>query len=453
MNKTKWMANAVVLSLLVGAASACGSAGNENEDGAVKGEASKELSIAVFEGGYGKAYWEEVIKSFEKDHPGVKVKLTSNPKVMDVIKPQIVAGNPPDFIYAPLSEPSGTIRSMISEKAFLDVTDVFEGKAPDQEGALKDQMLDGILDYAKPYGDGKIYMAPNYISTLGLWYNKTLFKQKGWEAPKTWDEFMALGEKAKADGRALFTYPGINPAYNEGVLWPAVASAGGTELIKKIENYEEGAYKEEGVRQAFSVYDAIAQKGYLLKGTVALNHTQSQTEFLKGKALFVPNGNWFEGEMKDAPREEGFEFGFLAPPVFKEGEQRYAMTSFEGLFIPAKAKNPDLAKEFMKYQYKEENVRLSAKLSGAVMAVKNGAEIAKEFVPASVYESVKVLEQDVKPLMFQWKVTPKTEVKIKDDVFQPIGRVMNKEMTVDQWIDRLEQSDAKLRDVIAKAAK
>ena len=53
----------------------------------------------------------------------------------------------------------------------------------------------------------------------------------------------------------------------------------------------------------------IAADGYLMEGTVALNHTQSQTDMMMNKALFIPNGNWMEGEMKDAPRADGFEFG------------------------------------------------------------------------------------------------------------------------------------------------
>ena len=36
-----------------------------------------------------------------------------------------------------------------------------------------------------------------------------------------------LGDLAKAEGIALFTYQGIYPGYIESVLWPAIGSAGG----------------------------------------------------------------------------------------------------------------------------------------------------------------------------------------------------------------------------------
>lgn len=88
----------------------------------------------------------------------------------------------------------------------------------------------------------------------------------------------------------------------------------------------------------------IGTDGYLMDGTVALNHTQSQTDMMMNKALFIPNGNWMEGEMADAPRADGFEFGLTCAPVLDDGETRYVMSSVEQFEIPANAKNPELAK-------------------------------------------------------------------------------------------------------------
>lgn len=77
-----------------------------------------------------------------------------------------------------------------------------------------------------------------------------------------------------------------------------------------------------------------------MEGTVALNHTQSQTDMMMNKALFIPNGNWMENEMKDAPRADGFEFGLWHAPVLNKGDQPYVMTSVEQFSIPAAAEEP-----------------------------------------------------------------------------------------------------------------
>ena len=152
-----------------------------------------------------------------------------SPTIGDIIRPQIVAGNVPDFISMNDNDTSGLISSLIRENALMDITDVFEGPGLEDTSPLKDQVLDGVLDTAKcsPYSDGKIYLAPFNASPLGLVYNKTLFKENNWELPETWDEFFELGDKAKEKGIALLTYAGQYPGYMESLLWPAIASRRG----------------------------------------------------------------------------------------------------------------------------------------------------------------------------------------------------------------------------------
>ena len=154
---------------------------------------NKELNIAIFEGGYGPEYWEEIVSQFETAY-GVNVTMQISPTIGDIIRPQIVAGNVPDFISMNDNDTSGLISSLIRENALMDITDVFEGPGLEDTSPLKDQVLDGVLDTAKcsPYSDGKIYLAPFNASPLGLVYNKTLFKENNWELPETWDEFFEL---------------------------------------------------------------------------------------------------------------------------------------------------------------------------------------------------------------------------------------------------------------------
>lgn len=411
---------------------------------------NKELTIAVFEGAYGKAYWEEMIKRFEADFPGVHVTMISNPKIMDIIKPLNISGNPPDFIYAPLSDQTNTVQKMLNEKAFLDLTDVFDSNALDKDVPLKDIMMDDILQFAKPYGDDKIYMAPNYMTTEGLWYNKTLFEQKGWTPPRTWDEFWALGELAKQEGLYLFTYQGIYPGYLASILWPSIASLAGADSLNSIMNFEKGSFQTEAVKKSLGLFQTMADNENLMPGSVALNHTQAQTEFLKGKTLFIPNGNWFEGEMKDIPRAEGFEFGFIPPPTFQADEQQYALISFEAMFIPAKAKNAELAKLFLKYQYMDEIIKLNSEKSTGVIAIKNGAELAKDYLPASVYNSATVFERGVKPVIFKWRRMPITEINIENEVFNTVSDIMHRHISIDQATERVEKLFSNIRVALGK---
>ena len=53
----------------------------------------QELNIAIFQGGYGDAYWNQMVELFEESHEGVKVNMTISPTIGDIIRPQYVSGD------------------------------------------------------------------------------------------------------------------------------------------------------------------------------------------------------------------------------------------------------------------------------------------------------------------------------------------------------------------------
>ncbi len=437
----------IIATLTVSMFAGCSS---ENKDTSTN---SKELNIAVFDGGHGKEYWKEVAKRFEKENKGVKVNIEANSKIGDLVRPKIASGDSPDFIYLGTTDKSGLATSLIKDNALEDLTDVFNEKDLDGNGKLKDKILPGFLKNpaTAPYGDGKVYLAPLYYNTVGLWYNKEYFNKKGLTPPKTWDEFFVLNKKAKEDGKALFTYQGIYPTYNEGIIFPAIAAAGGEKALDDVFNYKEGAWKSDAVKKVFNIYKKLADENALLKGTVAMSHTQAQTEFLRGKSLFIPNGNWFEGEMKNAIPKSGFSFGFIPAPVFKAGDQQYAGAMIEQMYIPKKAKNKDLAKKFLKFQYKDENVKLNSEKSNAVVPIKNGVELAKKYIPKSNYECFKVFKEGVKPVITAgFKMVPNSKFDMYKETFDPISSVLNKKISVEEWMNRLEKKSSEVRKQIKK---
>ena len=97
---------------------------SSSEDTSTSGFENKELNIAIFEGGYGPEYWEEIVDRFEETY-GVTVNMQISPTIGDIIRPQIVAGNVPDFISMNDNDTTGLISSMIRENALLDIPDGF----------------------------------------------------------------------------------------------------------------------------------------------------------------------------------------------------------------------------------------------------------------------------------------------------------------------------------------
>jgi N-acetylglucosamine transport system substrate-binding protein len=422
---------------------------SEDETATIDENGEQILNIAIFQGGFGDAYWNAVVDLFEEQHPGVTVNMTISPTIADIIRPQIVAGNAPDFIALNDKSEDGLILSMIKEKALLDISDVFEGQNYAGTNPLKDDIKDGLLESAKcaPYGDDKIYLAPFNTGPQGFIYNKTVFDEKGWTIPSTWEEFFKLGDTVQADGRALFTYQGIYPGYLEEMLWPAIASAGGMEAIDAICAYEEGSFNNATVLNVLQQIADISSKGYLLKGTVGMNHTESQSEMMLGKAAFITNGTWMESEMADAPREDGFEFAMASIPTLKAGDTHYVLDSCEQFSIPAQAKNKELAKEFLRFLYSDDSVKLFAEHAGSVYATKTGRELSKDYISTAAYNMYGIYDQEnTKSLIMNFEALPSnSKINVSDEVFAPITSVMNGEMTVEEWAQSVEDAFAQIR--------
>ncbi|MFD1177526.1 carbohydrate ABC transporter substrate-binding protein [Paenibacillus puldeungensis] len=457
----KWIAAVLATIVAFAMLAGCGGGGNNTADNKagtsnsgtatsntssdngtnVKKFDNMELNVAVFQGGYGREYWDAVADSFMKDYPGTKINITASPKIAELIRPKIVAGNPPDFMYISGSDNTPLVDAMIKDKAVLDITDLFNENALDSNTPLKDKILPGALESRSmsPYGDGKVYMAPFNFGVMGLWYNKNLFDTKGIQVPKTWDELFALNDTAKQNGRALFTYQGLYPGYLEEMIIPSIYGLGGQDAVNQMYEYDPTFWKSDTFKQVWGLLDKIANDDNgLMKGTVALNHTQAQTAFMQGKAMFIPNGTWFEDEMKDAPREDGFQFGFLGVPAFKSGDPVMAMTNVEQMLIPAKAKNPELAKEFLKYIYTEKSVKLNGEKSKAVLAVKGAPDLVKEYISETTYNVYKAVDSGMKTTNGTFKPVAKgSKYNPADEVYKPISSIMNKQLTLDQYSEKL----------------
>ena len=369
----KILSTALVLSLAAGMLTGCG--GGKSDD-------TNTLKISGLNGGYGTKGWEAVVKAFEKKE-GVKVELNLEKNIAETLRPVITSGKDvPDLIYLSVGSEGGLVDTMISDKAIAEISDVLDMKVYGEDVKVKDKIIPGFTNSfaTKPYGDGKLYLATFTYDPCGLFYNAGLFEQKGWTVPTTWDEMWELGEKAKAEGIALFTYPttGYFDAFFSALLNETV----GTDAYTKLMEYDTKTWQSAETKKAFEIVGKLAQ--YTEANTVANankdNFTKNQQLILDNKALFCPNGTWLPDEMSEAPRAEGFKWGFMAlPKVSAEGDS-YSSTFSEQVYIPSKAKNADLAKKFITFMYSDEAAKLFAEESGCVLPTTTASSYLPEKV-------------------------------------------------------------------------
>ncbi len=327
-----------------------------------------EISVAAIETAYGSEMWAAVAEAFTAE-TGIKVKLTTDKNLEDVISASMQGGEYPDVIHLATGRPAQLTEQFIKDQAIAEITDVLSMTVPGETALVSEKISGGFTETSltNPYGDGKTYLAPMFYSPCGLFYNAKLFEAKGWTVPTTWDEMWELGEKAKAEGIALFTYP--TAGYYDAFMYALIYSIGGADYFDAVTHYEEGIWDTEESALLFEILDKLADYTHPSTPTQANNQdfTKNQLMVMEDKALFMPNGTWIVGEMAAAEETLTNEFGWgmTALPAAVEGGAGYSYCWFEQAWIPAGAEHIDEAKQFVAFLYSDKAADIFANTAKA----------------------------------------------------------------------------------------
>ncbi len=394
-----------------------------------------DFEIQYFVGGYGDAWWKEVIDGFQQANPNLKIKQTAGPKINEQMKPRWIQGDPPDVIY--IDGAGANERQMIDDGQLLDITDFLKDAVnPDGE-----KLLDIIISQPTDYEGSKHFTLPLVFGSWGMFYDKALFNDKGWAVPTDWNSFIETSQQIKDAGVSPLIHTGVYPYYiNGGLLDSAMVAANGGDgsILTKQAALEEGSFSSEAVKKALGQLMELQQKTFIDASSISLNHTDSQAQWLQHKAAFIPNGLWLENEMKnDIP--EGFDFGFLPSVVQDAGQNSIVIPYTNTIAIAKDAKNPEAAKAFLQFAFTKKNAVRWAELTGAIMNVK--ADLNNSSASAVVKDAMTFFNSD------QTTVAPVAVLnadveKVKQDatVALTAGKI-----DADQWMKRLEEAAAKAR--------
>ena len=159
---------------------------------------------------------------------------------------------------------------------------------------------------------------------------------------------------------------------------PWIAQELGDTKYKQLMNpTSTSIYEDTGIFKAWEKYEQMFKNGWILKGTQALNHIQSQMEFLNGKAAMIFDGYWLESEMKTA-MPKGFEMRMAPIPAGGTMNTRAIVRgTSDWVAIPTKAKNIDLAKEFYMMSTSNDSCIRFAELSGSFRPFKIDISVAR----------------------------------------------------------------------------
>ena len=135
-------------------------------------------------------------------------------------------------------------------------------------------------------------------------------------------------------------------------------------------------------------------------------------------------------------RQEKTDLNLLWLRFLQKMQMMYIMysTAVNSLYS-GRCKNPELAKEFLRFLYSDESVSAFAEASGALYATKSAREVAKDKLSTAIYNMYGIYEEaNASSLIMSFAAVPADcKINPKDEIFNPITSVMNNEMTVEEW--------------------
>lgn len=414
--------------------------GNDSSEGAkeVEGEIAGDLEIQYFVGGYGDSWWKEVIADFQKEYPDVTIIEHAGPNINEEMRSRWVSNDPPDVVYIDGAGSSET--QMVEDGQLMNLTDWVEGIELENGDKLVESF---IVDPGK--FDGEIYSLPLVFDTWGTWYDRALFEEKGYEVPTDFDSFMnAMAEIKKGEGIDPFVTSGQHPYYFlRGMLYPAFGAAGGDELLADLITGKEGAWTSDIVLETMKKVEKMQQEGMFDSGLGALNHTQSQMNFLLHKNAFIPVGFWLPNEMaNDIPK--GFDFGFIPSPMQDVGEPFAIVPDLRPLAIAENAENPEAAKAFVEFAFTREYAMSFSEHTGAIMNLTGVDLTANDKIPSYLTEANAMIN-DPEQVQIYEKPHP-----MSADLETPIGNalmsLMLGNMTAEEFVKEAEKAAENYRN-------
>lgn len=312
------------------------------------------LEIFIADYGYGYEWLEDQIALFKEQswvkekYPNLDIpKLKTNNSDREYALSRVVAGNSNTIdlffscqsagVYSNKTDPS------TGKSYFEDLTGVYESFVPGESVTLKEKMLaDVYRDYkvTTTSGETAYYGMPWVNGYMGLLYNKTLLKQtlgENYAMPRTTKELAKMAGDIKTASKnaiapfifsasanywmAMFQtwwaqYDGIE-GYK--VFWNGIID---DEYSSEIFNNNDLGGKKSKYRGRYESLKAIEsligkETGNVHGTSSEYIYSEAQKEFLKGKGMMMPNGDWFDMEMSKMGNvnPNNYEVTFMKTPV------------------------------------------------------------------------------------------------------------------------------------------
>lgn len=286
--------------------------------------------------------FEHLEEEFNRTHDNIHLTIESPNDAMTILKTRFIREDYPDIIGI-----GGEINYSYFVQADIleDISD-YPGLSSIQPAYV--DILEG-LEFVPTQGT---YGVPYVANAAGVLYNRAMFKEHGWEIPRTWDEFTALCEKIRAAGIQPL-YFGFKDTWTCLAPWNALAVGLAPADICRQVNQGETNFTDN--------YREIAEKMLKLlpygeDGPFAYGYNDACTAFANGESAMFTIGSYAVPQIKSVNPE--MDIDSFVMPANNEEEKNILNSGVDLQFcITRSCENKEAAYEVLDFLLEHENVQ------------------------------------------------------------------------------------------------
>jgi raffinose/stachyose/melibiose transport system substrate-binding protein len=283
-----------------------------------------------------KAFYEGVIKTFQRSNPGININYQSFPSAdyQTILMSAMAAGKGPDIVHV---RAYGALDQLVVP-GYLSPLEMSEVKGLNKYS--KD-----LLNSQRGFSDKRLFGVPFATQSLGIFYNPVYLRKAGiYSAPKSYPEFVEQLKKVKAAGMQGLANGGSTHIEQ---MWGTIAPMfyGGTPFYDDVVDGKKTFNDPAFVKSLEAVQELFP---YMPNNATAVSYDASRALFFSGKAAFFMGGIFELGYFR--AQNPSINFNFMATPPMAQGGKQFVSTWADGGYgINAKTNYRPEALKFLNY--------------------------------------------------------------------------------------------------------
>lgn len=416
----------------------CGSTQDTKEDAKseTEGESAGDEDITIsilWQQEVSERFWDLPLEQFKEKYPNVTVEFESNAKAAEVIRNLLNVKKAPDIFYTWISDVD--YYGFAQEGLLYPVDDILAEQNAEGTKTLEETIFSAGLALGEV--EEEHYFLPTSKLIAGNFYSGKLFKDNNWTVPSTWEDYQTLCKSIRDEGVTPMIYAGVYPfMLADAFLMPMIYNID-PKTMEAINDNEAGAWKQPAAVEAVTRLQEMRDTKYIDKNSLAMDHIQSQIDFIGNNDAFVPSGSWLEGEMEDQWPDD-----FDLQPMYAPGEAEGKTSTtavVECMVLPKQEDDTKLEyiKELIKLFYSEENAKYVAEQTGFMLALEEQSDDVMQLLPKSAQTMWEMANENVSIISPSYKVRYK---EVLGELNNCINALIQEEIDAEGFCDRMDKA-------------